>query len=55
MWFPNPWTDPNKELLDEDDIDRIRICNSCKSEYFHYDDLTNNEDLRLVDSIFAKA
>ncbi len=44
----------NKELLDEDDIDRIRICNSCKSEYFLYDDLTNNEDLRLVDSLFAK-
>ncbi len=44
----------NKELLDGDDIDRIRICNACKSEYFLYDDLSNDEDLRLVDSLFSK-
>ena len=44
----------NKELLDNNDIDRIRICNACKSEYFLYDDLANAEDLRLVDDLFNK-
>ena len=44
----------NKELLDDDDIDRIRICNACKSEYFIYDDLANSEDLKLVDDLFKK-
>ena len=28
-----------KELLDDSDLDRIRICNACKSEYFLYDEL----------------
>ena len=44
----------NKELLDKDDIDRIRICNACKSEYFIFDDLSDSEDARLVDDLFKK-
>ena len=44
----------DKSLLDEDDIDRIRICNACKSEYFVFDDLSNTEDLKLVDDLFSK-
>ena len=44
----------DKALLDDDDIDRIRICNACKSEYFVYDELSNSEDLKLVDDLFSK-
>lgn len=44
----------NKDLLDDNDIDRIRICSACKSEYFVYDDLANAEDLRLVEDLFHK-
>ncbi len=44
----------NKELLDKDDLNRIRICNSCKSEYFVFDDLTDSKDMRLVDDLFKK-
>ncbi len=44
----------DRELLDDDDLDRIRICNSCKSEYFVFDDLANAKDMRLVDDLFKK-
>ncbi len=44
----------DRDLLDDNDIERIRICNSCKSEYFIYDDLSNSEDVRLVEELFEK-
>lgn len=44
----------DKELLNETDLERIRVCNACHSEYFVYDDLANSEDLRLVDDLFKK-
>lgn len=44
----------DKALLDDVDIDRIRICNTCKSEYFVYDELANIGDIKLVDDLFTK-
>lgn len=43
----------SKELLDENDIDRIRICSACKSEYFVFDDIAS-ADSKLVDELFKK-
>ena len=44
----------DKELLDDAELDRIRICSACKSEYFVFNDLADTKDLRLVDDLFAK-
>ncbi len=44
----------DRELLDEADIERIKLCNACKSEYFVYDDLDNTEDRLLAEKLFQK-
>lgn len=44
----------DKELLEKDDLERIRICNTCKSEYFVSDEFENAEDQRLVEDLFEK-
>ncbi|MBU3917230.1 hypothetical protein KKA14_16980 [bacterium] len=43
-----------RALLDKTDIERIKICNICKSEYFVYDDLDNSEDKILAENLFRK-
>ncbi len=44
----------DRGLLDETDIERIKICHACKSEYFVYDDLDNSEDKILAEKLFQK-
>lgn len=54
----NPGVIFDRELLDDEDFNRIRICGICKSEYFHMppEPVENfNEAHRLIDDSFVQA